>query len=109
VVVALLAHGRVRRGFLGVSGYPVRLPPALAGELGQRAGLILIAVQPDGPAEKAGLYQGDVLVSLAGHPIAHVGDLQAELDEDRIGQALPVRALRAGKVFDTSISVAARA
>jgi serine protease DegQ len=108
VVEALLTHGRVRRGYLGVSGYPARLAPSVADDAGQRGGLILVSVQPDGPADRAGLLQGDLLLALGGKPILHVADLQTELDEDRIGQTLTARIVRAGRPLDVSVAVGSR-
>jgi len=55
----LASHGRVRRGYLGVSAQPARLPAALISQLGQETGLLIAAVEPESPAEKAGLFLGD--------------------------------------------------
>jgi S1-C subfamily serine protease len=108
VVDALLAHGKVRRGFLGISAYPVRLPLALAAELGKSSGLIVIGVQPHGPAEKAGILQGDVLVSLDGQAVSSVSDLQAVLDEERIGRELRAQLVRVGRPLELDVAVSAR-
>src|SRR5205807_230237 len=58
VVSALLAHGRVKHGYLGVGAQPVKLPAALAQQLGQETALLLASVEPDSPAEKGGLLLG---------------------------------------------------
>jgi serine protease DegQ len=108
VVDALLAHGKVRRGFLGISAYPARLPPALATELGKSSGLIVIGVQPHGPAESAGILQGDVLISLDGRPVTTISDLQAVLDEERIGRELHAQLVRVGRPLDLAVMVSAR-
>ena len=108
VVEALAAHGRVRRGFLGVSTYPVRLPTALAGELEQRSGLLVVSVQPKSPAAEAGLVLGDVLVAVDGHPLQTPMDLLSYLGEDRIGAEAILRILRVGDLRDVPVRFGAR-
>ncbi|MCS7071155.1 MAG: S1C family serine protease, partial [Anaerolinea sp.] len=105
VVEMLLAHGRVRRGYLGVSAQAVRLPPAAAAAVGQETGLLLIGVEADSPAERGGLMLGDVLVSLAGDRVRHMDDLMAALSGDRIGKAIPVRVLRGGVVQELNVTI----
>jgi S1-C subfamily serine protease len=107
VVSALLAHGRIQRGYLGVSSTPARLPQALAESAGQSVGLILTGLQPGGPAEQAGFLLGDVLLSLDEQPLQSIGDLQAAL-EDRSGRAVPVKLLRAGVAQSSSVTPSAR-
>lgn len=107
VVSELLAHGRIQRGYLGVSCSPARLPEKLAEGLGQGVGLIVIGLQPEGPAERAGLLLGDVLLSLDGAPLESISELQAAL-EDRAGKSAPVRLLRAGTEETLSITPSAR-
>ena len=84
----LLAHGRVRRGYLGVGAQPVRLPADLAEELGQETGLLLVSVEPDGPAGQGGLLLGDTIVALDGQPVRHMDELLALLGGDRVGKKL---------------------
>jgi S1-C subfamily serine protease len=107
VVGALLTHGRIQRGYLGVSSSPARLPASVADSAGQRAGLILIGLQPGGPAEQAGFLLGDVLLSLDGQKLESIGELQAAL-EDRVARAVPVKFLRAGAAQELSVTPSAR-
>jgi S1-C subfamily serine protease len=109
VVGALLAHGSVRRGYLGVATLPVRLPPALRAAAGQEGALLVSAVEPESPAAVAGLGLGDALLSVGGVPLAEPGDLLAALEEDRIGLTLPVRLVRAGEVRELPLTLGARA
>ena len=67
VAAALHKDGRVKRGFLGISTQPVSLAEAAAEKLGQPTGLMVISTEKDGPADKGGLMQGDVLVGLGTH------------------------------------------
>lgn len=108
VVETLLAHGRIRRGYLGVSTQPVRLPAGLAQQLGQETGLLLAAVEPDSPAEKDGLLLGDTIIALAGSPVRHHDDLLALLSGDRVGQAVPVKIVRGGQVQEIQVHVGER-
>jgi serine protease DegQ len=107
VVQALLSHGHIQRGYLGVSSTPARLPAALAESAGQRVGLVLTGLQPGGPAEAAGLLLGDVLLALDGERLESIGDLQAALEE-RATRAASVRLVRAGAERELSVTPSAR-
>jgi S1-C subfamily serine protease len=103
----LLRTGHVSRGYLGLGMQPVRLPEALRGQLGltRETGLIVVTVEPDGPAARAGVLLGDVLVALDGAPVSDLDDVQARLGSDRIGVAVPAVLVRAGARTDLSITV----
>jgi S1-C subfamily serine protease len=107
VVAALLAHGRIQRGYLGVSSTPARLPAGLAESAGQRMGLVLTGLQPGGPAETAGFLLGDVLLALDGERLESIGDLQAALEE-RATRAVSARLFRAGAAHELSVTPSAR-
>jgi S1-C subfamily serine protease len=97
VVESLLARGRMRRGWLGIGTQPVALPADLRSRLGQPAGLIVLSVQADSPAAKAGLLLGDVLLRAGEERLTSPAALLPCLDEDRVGQALALSLLRAGE------------
>jgi S1-C subfamily serine protease len=107
VVAALLAHGRVRRGYLGVGSHAVRLPDAVAGSAGQRSGLLVSSVQPDSAAARAGLMLGDTLLMLAQARLTDAQALQAAL-EDVEGQTLPLTLLRAGQSLTVDVTPGVR-
>jgi S1-C subfamily serine protease len=109
VVEALQAHGRMRRGFLGVGAQAVRLPEAVARQVGQETGLLLVSVNPGGPAEEAGLLLGDTIVSLDNHPVRHMDDLLALLSAERVGVTTSVRFVRGGQVQERSVVIGERA
>ena len=67
VAESLRSHGRIREAYLGVGVQPVRLSQTLG--LGQDAGLLVVTVEPGGPGDKAGLLQGDILVTMDGDPL----------------------------------------
>jgi S1-C subfamily serine protease len=104
-VEALLVHGRMRRGYLGVGAQAARLPAPLASQLGQETGLLLGSVESGSPAERAGLFMGDTIVTLDGHPVRHLDDLLTLLSADRVGKATPVRIVRGGKVMEISVVI----
>jgi S1-C subfamily serine protease len=108
VVEALVAHGQVRRGFIGIGTIPVQLPAALQKVAGQESGLLVTSVADDSGAGRAGLLLGDVLVSAEGKGLSGPGDLLPLLEEDRIGAAVAVRILRAGEPREVAVTVGAR-
>ena len=105
VVQTLLTKGKVSRGYLGVGAQPVRLPDALGKQLKQETGLLLVSVEPGGPAEKAGLLLGDVLVGIAGQPVRHLDDLLAALGSDRVGTTAPVQIVRGGQAQQLNVVI----
>ncbi|WP_343421718.1 trypsin-like peptidase domain-containing protein [Candidatus Flexifilum breve] len=108
VAQALQAHGRVRRGFLGVSAQPVRLPAPVAAQVQQETGLLLAAVEQGSPADQGGLYLGDTLVALDGQAVRHMDDLMAILSGDRVGKAVTAKIVRGGQVHETSVTIGER-
>jgi S1-C subfamily serine protease len=108
VVDALLAHGHVRRGFLGIGTQGVRLPGEAARSAGQATALLIVSVQPETAAAKAGLLLGDVLLSFGGQRLRHPGELLPLLDEERIGKEVGLKILRAGEVLDLGVLVGSR-
>jgi S1-C subfamily serine protease len=108
VVKSLLAHGEIRRGYLGLASLPVPLPAALRERTGEEVALLVTRVEPGSPAERAGLLLGDAILSFGGERLQDPGELLAFLSEDRIGDAVPLRVLRAGEVRDVTVTVGAR-
>jgi S1-C subfamily serine protease len=110
VVDTLLKKGRIPRGYLGIGLQTVRLPEALRGTLQrkEKTAAILLEVSPDGPAHKAGLVIGDILVSLGGETVARYEDVQSHLQAENIGKSLAAKIFRGGAVQEVSIVVAER-
>ncbi len=96
VVADLLAGGRVRRGYLGVGFHPVQLPDG-------REGLIILSLEPGGPAASAGVMVGDVLLTLDGHPVTDTDDVQAQLGGDKVGKTIAAGLLRGGAPVELQI------
>ncbi len=107
-VETLLAHGRMRRGFIGVGTFPVRIPAKLERPAGQGSGLLVVAVQPDSPADRGGLTLGDALLSIDGRPLGQVDELLEVLSEDAIGKDMKLRILRAGQIQEVGVTVGMR-
>jgi S1-C subfamily serine protease len=104
-VETLLVHGRIRRGYLGVGAQGVRLPEALAAQLGQETGLLLGSVEAGSPAERSGLFMGDTIVAFDGQPMRQLDDLLSALSGDRVGKSAPVRIVRGGQVMEVTVVV----
>lgn len=100
IIAALLANGQVRRAYLGVAGTPAPLPPALAAQRQQRTGLRIVEVVPGGPAARAGLRAGDLLLTAGADPIPSAHALQRIMLADAIGRPLALTALRANALVD---------
>jgi S1-C subfamily serine protease len=110
VVDTLLQKGYIPRGYLGVGLQTIRLPEVLRNSLQskEKTGAILLEVEPGGPANKAGMLIGDILVSLAGQSIARFEDVQSQLQPENIGRTLAARIVRGGAIQEVSIAVAER-
>nr|MDQ2899167.1 S1C family serine protease [Acidobacteriota bacterium] len=92
----LLSKGHVARGYLGVGLHPVQLP-------GGRGGLIVLSVEPHGPAANAGILLGDALTDLDGKPINDTDDVQTHLGPDRVGQSLRASISRGGATMELAV------
>jgi serine protease Do len=110
VADTLLEKGRIPRGYLGVGLQPVRLPDALRQSLerNEKTAMIVLDVEPNGPAHNAGIVIGDILLSLGGRQIAHLDDLQSSLRHEAIGKPVAVKLIRGGAVVETSITIGER-
>jgi S1-C subfamily serine protease len=110
VVDELLRRGRIPRAHLGVATQPVRLPDSLRLGLGreQHSAVIVVEVQAESPAARAGLLIGDIIVSVGGTAITGPSDLRAVLRPDRVGEAVTVTVLRGGQARDLTVTVGER-
>ena len=100
IITTLLSDGRVRRAYLGIVGVPAPLPAQVAQRIGQTAGLRLAQVIPGGPADRAGLHTGDLVLSVARNTVSDAQGIQRQLFDDAIGKPLPVTVLRNGAMVD---------
>jgi S1-C subfamily serine protease len=100
VLSEIIRHGYVRRAYIGVAGQTAPVPRrhAVAAGVENKMGALLMQIEPDGPAAKAGLLPGDVVIRLDGVEINGVDDLIRVLDRDRIGRRLAMDVLRLGRL-----------
>ena len=105
----LIQHGHIARGYLGVGLQPVLLPEKFSDVLGrkQRAGVIVLSVEPGGPAEGARIGLGDIFVELGGREVEDTDDVQAAL-AGAIGQERTAVILRGGERVEVAIRVGER-
>lgn len=107
-VAAIIDHGSVRQGYLGVSLQPVRLSAAFEKELSQSSGLMIVGVEEDSPASHHGLVQGDVIVGFNKQPIRHLDDLFVLLSDEQIGKEARLTVIRAGALSEHGVEIGAR-
>ncbi len=96
VALQLMRHGSITRGYLGLGGQDVPLHRRIARHhnLEHEAGILVVYVEKNSPAEKGGLREGDVIVSIDNEPVGGLDDLHRLLTEQRIGQVTPVTIIR---------------
>jgi S1-C subfamily serine protease len=97
IISSLIRHGRVRRAVFGAAVAPRPLPRSIAARIGRRAAVQVMQIVPDGPADRGGLVQGDLLVSLDGEPLGDATDLQRLMTSERIGRRVPAVVVRGGQ------------
>ena len=97
VVTELLAHGKIRRGYLGVGVHKVALPEALAKSVGHEAGVLVNAVEPKSHAETAGILIGDILLSVDSAKVESPWELASVL-RDKVDAPIAIQLVRAGKL-----------
>jgi serine protease Do len=93
----LIQYGRVRRPVLGVQIQPVTPEDAEVYRLPSIAGAVVQGFSPESPAQRAGLQQGDVIVSVDGRPIERSNQLQREVASKRPGDNVPIEFIRYGE------------
>src|SRR5215472_15550175 len=101
IVSALMHDGRVRRAYLGIVVAPAPVAPVWRPRLGGRAtGLRVASVVAGGPADRAGLRAGDLLLTAGGHEVATAQDLQRLMFAEAIGRPLAITVMRNGALVD---------
>ena len=105
IIGALIGEGRVRRGYLGIAGGTRPLTGAVADRIGRREAIAVLEVLDGTPAAKAGMKAGDLVVELAGTPVARAGDLQRLMIGAAAGRKVSVKVLRGKQLVDLEASL----
>jgi S1-C subfamily serine protease len=108
VLDPLLSKGRVERGWLGLALQPVLVPEALRAETGQTRGLMVMSVSNEGPAARANLHAGDILVKIAGEGVTSPSAVAQYLGPDSVGKQVELHLIRADKPFSIALTVGIR-
>ena len=95
-----MRDGKVRRAYLGIVSVPAPLPEDMRSRFGRTTGLRVAEVVPGGPAARAGLRAGDLLLSAGGKPVMRAQDLQKLMFSDAIGRPLAITVMRNGALVD---------
>ncbi len=106
-VAAQLLGGGIRRGYLGVALQTVRLPDSVRAQhaLDAESAVMIVDVAVGGPAQRAGLVMGDVILALGERAIEDVEDLQRALGGEAVGRSGPMRILRAGAPRELEVTI----
>jgi S1-C subfamily serine protease len=108
VLDPILREGRVGRAWLGLGLQPVEVPAALRDAAGRDSGLMVVGLASGGPAERAGVLPGDILLAFGGVPVDRPRGLAALLGGERIGKDAELRLMRAGEVRTVGVVPAPR-
>lgn len=105
VAPELISRGRVSRGYLGMAGQNVRIDPRVVMQLGlKQAEAVLVArVTPGGPADRAGIEAGDVVMDIKGAATASVDAIHKVLDREAVGKEFSATVLRNGRVMRATV------
>jgi S1-C subfamily serine protease len=101
----LIRDGRIVRGYIGMAGQNVQLPRRLVHfhKVAVPSGVMIVSLEPNSPAERAGLKTGDVIVGLGGKPVASIDDLQRLLSSECVGVAIEIEVVRATELLAVRI------
>jgi S1-C subfamily serine protease len=110
VAEKLLEKGFVPRGYLGIGVQPVPFSEELQKRLSipNKGGLILLTVESDGPADKAGLLIGDIVTGVGDVRVEQTSDLQAYSDSGVIGKSVKIQFIRGGALKESTLTVVER-
>ena len=110
IVDELIEKGHIAKPYLGLAMQPVAVPESLRGKVpgAGNSAVLVVHVEPAGPADKAGVLLGDVVVELQGKPVEDTGDIQQLLGSAKIGDTVAATVLRGGAPVKLSITLADR-
>ncbi len=105
VIAELMRDGRVRRGYLGIAGQtrPLDKRTARKHALADRSCVEVLSVEGGGPAARAGLREGDLILSLDGNAVPGIDDIHRALDGSSVGRRMKLSLVRAGKLIELDV------
>jgi S1-C subfamily serine protease len=97
----LIKEGKIRRSYIGLGGQNVTLLRRLVRfhRLATESGVLVVSVEENSPAQRAGLAEGDIIIGFNGHPISGIDDILRELTEERVGVKTELTLIRQGEKF----------
>jgi S1-C subfamily serine protease len=101
---ALMQHGTIKRGYLGIAGQPARLAAAQQAVAGRAGALLVVGVTDGSPAAGAGITVGDVIIDFDGQPVESPEDLLELLAGDGVGRSVSLKMLRGGQLTDIVVT-----
>ncbi len=106
----IVAKGHVAQPYIGLLMYPVQIPESLQKKAGvaSSAGLLVMHVEPGGPAHLGGVLLGDILVNIGGQTLDDLQDLQEELGRKGIGTTVQANVIRGGQRVQITIQIGER-
>ncbi|HXS22509.1 MAG TPA: S1C family serine protease [Steroidobacteraceae bacterium] len=108
IAPALLTGGRVPRGWLGIALRRVAVPDELREGAGEATGLMVMSLSPEGPAAKAGIVAGDIILSVDGTSARRLRSVLAHLGSDSVGKTVALRVIRGGAVIPVEVTITER-
>lgn len=108
VAEALMEHGHIKRGYLGVTAQTVRLQESIVEEAGQDTGLLVASVATDSPAATGGVLQGDVLLMLGENRVRSMEELLSLLSGSIVGNEVAIQLARGGAMQSVTVTVGER-
>lgn len=105
VMLSIIKHGRVIRGYLGITGKSVSSTLAQQLRLGERTGLQITSVLPGGPADSAGLSENDIILKINGKNIDEVNLAMDAIAETEPDTQITITILRLGRIVQLPVTV----
>jgi S1-C subfamily serine protease len=106
VAAWLIKEGRIRRSWIGVMGQnaPIHRRVVRFHRLAAEHGILVAGTEPNSPAKRAGLLEGDVIVAFAGEPVSSIDELHHHLVAEVIGIPTPLTILRHTEKLDVTVT-----
>ena len=105
---AIAARGSISRGYLGIASQVVAIPAAQRGDRAHEQGLLVVGVAPESPANRAGVYLGDIIIEFDRAAVRDPAELLASLTPDRVGRTATLTVLRGGAVRELDVKIGSR-